>query len=52
VPIPQITVLSRCCALGSVSEFLIVGCQHGWLLVIGYDRGDSNKAVIRTASQA
>ena len=28
---PQITVLSRCSASGAVSEFLIVGCQHGWL---------------------
>jgi hypothetical protein len=44
--------LSRCCARGSVSEFLIVGCQHGWLMATGYDREDSNKAVIRTASWA
>jgi hypothetical protein len=22
-----------------ISEFLIVGCQHGWLGLIGYDRG-------------
>ena len=24
---------------GTVSEFLIVGCQHGWLYEISYDRG-------------
>jgi hypothetical protein len=22
-----------------ISEFLIVGCQHGWLCGISYDRG-------------
>jgi hypothetical protein len=32
-----------------VSDFLIVGCQHGWLVVIGYDRGRFEQAVIRTA---
>jgi hypothetical protein len=26
-----------------ISEFLIVGCQHGWLYGIGSDRGDSSK---------
>jgi hypothetical protein len=25
-------------AMSPISEFLIVGWQHGWLWVIGYDR--------------
>src|SRR5262249_54471436 len=24
-----------------ISEFLIVGCQHGWLYPISYDRGEN-----------
>src|SRR5436190_15437722 len=32
-----------------ISEFLIVGCQHGWLYGVGYGRGGFEKAVIRTA---
>ena len=31
-----------------ISEFLIVGCQHGWLRVVGYDRGGFEEAVILT----
>jgi hypothetical protein len=35
-------------AMSPISEFLIVGWQHGWLWVIGYDRGGFEEAVIRT----
>jgi hypothetical protein len=35
-------------ALSPISEFLIVGCQHGWLRMIGYDRGGFEETVIRT----
>jgi hypothetical protein len=37
VRMPQITVLSREADVGPISEFLIVGCDHGWLGEIGYD---------------
>ena len=37
---PQITVLSRIEGARPISEFLIVGCQHGWLGSIGYGRGN------------
>ena len=32
---PQITVLSRVARAGPISEFLIVGCDHGWLCGMG-----------------
>ena len=32
-----------------ISEFLIVGCDHGWLGEIGYDRGRFELAGIRVA---
>jgi hypothetical protein len=35
-------------AASPISEFLIVGCQHGWLRVIGYDRGGFEETVILT----
>ena len=36
---PQITVLSRGAGGRTISEFLIVGCDHGWLVRIGFVRG-------------
>jgi hypothetical protein len=48
----QITVLSRVSGVRPVSEFLIVGCQHGWLGRIGYDRGGFELAAIRVAPGA
>jgi hypothetical protein len=35
-------------AAGPISEFLIVGCQHGWLRMIGYDRAGFDETVIGT----
>jgi hypothetical protein len=35
-------------AASPISEFLIVGCQHGWLRVIGFGRGGFDETVIRT----
>lgn len=37
---------------GPISEFLIVGCQHGWLYGIGYDREGFEYTVIRTVCDA
>jgi hypothetical protein len=34
----------------SISEFLIVGCQHGWLGRMSYDRGGFENVAIRAAS--
>src|SRR5450631_765481 len=48
----QITVLSRVSGVRPVSEFLIVGCHHGWLDRIGYDRGGFELAAIRVAGGA
>ena len=48
---PQITVLSRISHARPISEFLIVGCDHGWLRRIGYDVSRFELAVIRTASE-
>ena len=46
----QITVLSRVFGARPISEFLIVGCHHGWLGRIGYDRGRFELVAIRAAS--
>src|ERR1700744_1122255 len=39
--LPQITVLSRVAKPRPIREFLIVGCQHGWLDHVGCDCEDS-----------
>src|SRR5471030_52141 len=49
---PQITVLSRVARARRISEFLIVGCDHGWLGRIGYDLWGFELAAIRAASEA
>src|SRR3954464_10376187 len=37
--------------IGMISEFLIVGCDHGWLVKIGYDRRRFEHATCRVASR-
>jgi len=49
---PQITVLSRISDGHLISEFLIVGCDHGWLGRMGYDHGEFEWTAIRAASRA
>src|SRR5271154_4313479 len=49
---PQITVLSRVPEALPIREFLIVGCQHGWLGRVGYVWWGFELAAIRGIGSA